>query len=233
MASRRLSELINELPHVQRQWRQNGHLFVGEGMIYFKVNDEFEFRFKGYGAFNASNAFAAVAVAGYFNLDLHSLAESWRTLPVIQGRFRTERLEAQNIVIVDDSYNANPVSFKQAVQSFVKLASGQRKLLVMGDMLELGEHAGIYHEDMGRYLAECGIDFLIGVGPMSQLALRAFAKAERGGKTVHFKTALEAGHFLVSQIQEGDAVLIKGSHGVHLEQVRPLLIQAIANAISV
>lgn len=208
-------------------------LFANDGIVYFKVNDEFEFRLKGYGAFNAQNALAAVAVAGYFNLDLNSLAESWRALPVIQGRFRTEYLEAQNIIIVDDSYNANPISVKQAVQSFFKLASGKRKLLVIGDMLELGAHSGIYHEDLGRYLAEFEIDFLVGVGPMSQLVLRTFAKAEQGGKTVHFQSALEAARFLVSHIQENDAVFIKGSHGVQLDQIRPLLIQAIETAISV
>jgi UDP-N-acetylmuramoyl-tripeptide--D-alanyl-D-alanine ligase len=205
-------------------------LFVNDGTIYFKVNDKFEFRLNGYGAFNAPNALAAVAVAGYFNLDLNSLSESWQSLPIIQGRFRTERLEAQNIIIVDDSYNANPISVKQAVQSFAKLASERRKLLVIGDMLELGAHSGIYHEDLGHYLAEFEIDFLVGVGPMSQLILRAFSKAERGGKTVHFQTAQEAARFLVSHIQENDAVFIKGSHGVHLEQIKPLLIQAIETA---
>jgi UDP-N-acetylmuramoyl-tripeptide--D-alanyl-D-alanine ligase len=208
-------------------------LFANDGIIYFKVNDQFEFRLNGYGAFNASNALAAIAVAGYFKLNLSGLAESWQALPVIQGRFRIERLEAQNIVIVDDSYNANPISVKQAVQSFVRLVPGKRKLMIMGDMLELGEHSGIYHEDLGRYLAEFDFDYLLGVGPMSQIVLRTFDKAERGGKTVHFQNALEAGQFLAAHIQENDAIFIKGSHGVRLDQIRPLLIQAIEPAISV
>ena len=208
-------------------------LFVGDGVIYFKVNDQFEFRLKGYGAFNALNALAAVAVSGYFNLDLRSLAESWQALPAIQGRFRMERLETHDIMIVDDSYNANPVSFKQAIQSFVKLTPRARRWVVVGDMLELGEHSGIYHEDLGRYLADFEIDFLAGVGPESKLTLGTFAKLNREGKTVHFQNSLEAGRFLAATLQEGDAVLIKGSHGMHLDQIRPLLIQSIETATSV
>jgi UDP-N-acetylmuramoyl-tripeptide--D-alanyl-D-alanine ligase len=185
---------------------------------------------KGHGAFNAQNALAATAVAGYFNLDLKSLSESWHILPTIQNRFQVESLEAQNIVVIDDSYNANPFSFKQAAQSFAKLTPNKRKLIVVGDMLELGESARIYHEDLGRHLAELGINFLLGVGPLSRMTLRAFTQANPEGRTFHFQNALAAGRFLVSMIEEGDAVFIKGSHGMRLDQIKPLLVQAIETA---
>ncbi|MBI4000110.1 MAG: UDP-N-acetylmuramoyl-tripeptide--D-alanyl-D-alanine ligase [Candidatus Omnitrophica bacterium] len=191
--------------------------------VCFRVNHRFEFRLRGYGAFNAINALAAIATAGYFNLDLESLSKSWQRLPVIEGRFRLDRLGSLDIEIVDDSYNANPKSFEQAIESFCKLASGRRKIVVCGDMLELGENAQSFHEALGRLLAERDIDLVAAVGPLSCFTLEKFSVSKPHGTAAHFEQAEEAGRFVASNLREGDSLLIKGSRGMHLDRARRFL----------
>ncbi len=192
------------------------------GMIYLQVNGELEFRLRGNGAFNAMNALAAIATAGYFNLDLKSLSQAWLALPSIEGRFRLDYL-TNDIQIVDDSYNANPKSFEQAVESFCGLANAQRKIVVAGDMLELGERSEFYHEALGKLFAERGIQHVVAVGPMSRFVLKAFASTSPGAESAHFERAEEAVQYLTSVLQEGDFILIKGSHGMRLDKIKPLL----------
>lgn len=198
-------------------------LVAKEGIIYFRVNEEFEFRLRGYGAFNAMNALGAIATAAYFNLDLKSLSESWQALPSIAGRFRLEWLEGRDVCVVDDSYNANPKSFERALESFQEVTGLRRKIIVAGDMLELGNHAPSYHTMLGRMLAEQGVDVLIGVGPLSKSTVDEFMAYRSNGTSAHVKNAQEATQFLAEQLKDGDAVFIKGSHGIKLNEVKGLL----------
>ena len=193
------------------------------GLIYLQVNGKYEFRLKGHGGFNALNALAAIATAGYFNLDLKSLSKAWQALPSIEGRFRLGSLESHDIQIVDDSYNANPKSFERAIESFCELAGDRRKIVVMGDMLELGEQARFYHEAIGKLLGNRGVDQVIGVGPSSRFALDAFVEMSSRGKSAHFEESQSAIKFLTSILEEGDSILIKGSHGMRLDKVKPHL----------
>ena len=201
------------------------------GIMYLQVNGKIEFRLKGYGTFNTMNALAAIATAGYFNLDLEALSQAWQALPSIEGRFRPELL-INNIQMIDDSYNANPKSFELAVESFCELANGRRKIVVMGDMLELGKRSEFYHEALGRFLAERGIEQVLGVGVLSQFALKTFVGASSGTKSFHFENSEEAGKFLSSILQEGDSILIKGSHGMRLDKIKPLLQQYLKKTAS-
>ncbi|MBI4372742.1 MAG: UDP-N-acetylmuramoyl-tripeptide--D-alanyl-D-alanine ligase [Candidatus Omnitrophica bacterium] len=198
-------------------------LTADNGFIYFQVNHQFEFRLRGYGLFNAANALAAIATAGYFNLDLESLSRSWQRLPVIEQRFCLGHLGALDIELIDDSYNANPKSFEQAVASFSMQASGRRKIVVSGDMLELGENASSYHEALGRLLAERSTDVLIAVGPLSRFTVESFRSLKPQAMSAHFQNVEEAGPFVASVLREGDSLLIKGSHGTRLHEIKLFL----------
>ncbi|MBI4367761.1 MAG: hypothetical protein HY588_00030, partial [Candidatus Omnitrophica bacterium] len=94
-----------------------------------------------------------------------------------------------------------------------------RKVIVLGDMLELGSEAHAYHEALGKHLAEKGFSLAIGVGPMS----RAVLDILDGTTTAHFPEAKSAAQFLVSALEDQDAILIKGSHGMRLDQVKCFL----------
>ena len=200
------------------------HLTAQDGIVYFQVNEEHEFRLRGHGTFNAMNAMAAIATAGYFNLDLKSLSGAWQALPPIEGRFRLEQFESHDIQVVDDSYNANPMSFKRAIESFCELLKdARRRIVIVGDMLELGEQSRFYHEALGKLLAERNIQMVVGIGPMSRFALETLVDTASEIKTAHFERADEASKFLVQALQAGDSILIKGSHGMRLGQIKLVL----------
>lgn len=198
-------------------------LAVSDGFICFEVNGALHFRLEGYGAFNAMNALAAIAVAGFFKLDLSALSESWHALPSVEGRFQVVSLALRNLQIVDDSYNANPQSFERALESFQALSGARRKIVVAGDMLELGHDAAFFHKWLGQLIAETGAEHLIAVGPLSRLTLKSFLKSRRGLKGDYARTAEEAFETLKAVIKEGDSILIKGSHGMGLGRLRPSL----------
>ena len=198
-------------------------LTARNGCICFQVNDAIDFRLKGYGVFNAMNALAAIATASYFKLDLKALSESWQSLPMLDHRFRVEHWRERDIQVVDDAYNANPRSFAEAITSFQDLAQDRRKMVVIGDMLELGRDAISYHEDLGRLLSSAGIDVVVGVGEMSRYAVEAFHSSEPSRETAQFPDLRGACEFLRVNLKEGDSVLIKGSQALHLHEMEKLL----------
>lgn len=191
-------------------------LVMRNGFLCFEVNGVLTFRLKGYGAFNALNALAAIAVAGHFNMDLKDLSECWEMLPSIDGRFRVIYLDDRDIQIVDDAYNANPESFRRAVESFQEISGGRRKLVIAGEMRELGPDAAKYHEELGVFLAEAGVDRVIGVGALSEILLRKFAERKGSENALYLTSPESVLEAVLQQIREGDSVLIKGSHGTDL-----------------
>lgn len=203
-------------------------LEIGHGAISFEVNGAFRFRLQGHGRFNARNALAAIAAAHYFKLDLGELAESWEAIPPVLGRFQCLDFEDANIRIIDDSYNANPYAFGEAVQSFSEEAGVRRKIVVCGDMLELGHDGPAYHEALGRVLADAGIDWVIGVGPLSRFVLNSFSKLKSPARAQHFETSQAVESYLLSLVQEGDSVLIKGSNGIGLGMLKDALARKLA-----
>ena len=199
------------------------HLRTAENKILFNVNEKYHFQLKGYGLFNAPNALAAIATAAHFKINLEALSQSWIELPRIQNRFIIDHWSSCNLLIVDDSYNANPKSFEQAVESFKEIAKDRRKIIVVGDMLELGEQSSFYHELLGHFIAGQKIDALITVGSLSRFALNAFRKLNSKAVAIHFDKIEPACSYLTSNLREGDSVLIKGSHGVELFKIKPYL----------
>jgi len=177
-------------------------------------------RLRGYGEFNALNALAAVATAGYFRLDLKALSASWCALPAPEGRFRLEEWTDRDVLVVDDSYNANPLSFNESLRSFLELARERRKVVVAGDMLELGKHAALYHEALGQLLSELKIDLVIGVGPLSWRTIRSFLQHRPSGEAHHADQHGRVIGLLQKYTKEGDAVLIKGSHALDLQKIK-------------
>ena len=122
-----------------------------------------------------------------------------------------------SVTVLDDSYNANPLSVEMAFRAMCQL-SGKRKILVLGDMLELGEFENKWHEEIGEKAAYLGFDVLITVGNLSHHTADG---ARRGGmkSVIETKSAKEAAEILAKETKAGDVVLIKGSHAMHLETV--------------
>jgi UDP-N-acetylmuramoyl-tripeptide--D-alanyl-D-alanine ligase len=162
-------------------------------------------------AHNLENALAAVAVGVALGAPLAEMAD--RAENIGFSRFRGERLEiGDGIVLVNDCYNANPVSMRAALSHLASLEGG-RRIAVLGEMAELGAGAAGYHREVGESARAEGIDLLIGVGELA----RDYAPDELLG------TPGEAAEWLAAQIEPGDTILVKGSRSAGLEAVAETL----------
>jgi UDP-N-acetylmuramoyl-tripeptide--D-alanyl-D-alanine ligase len=136
------------------------------------------------------------------------------------SKMRGERRELpEGAVLIEDCYNANPMSMRAAIDDLVATAP-TRKVAVLGDMLELGPAEDHYHREIGEYAAEHGVDILVTVGPRAVEMARAF----RGpGETHSAPDAQIAGELLGELLEPKDTVLVKGSRGMGLERVAEVL----------
>jgi UDP-N-acetylmuramoyl-tripeptide--D-alanyl-D-alanine ligase len=173
-----------------------------------------EFRLGLLGEWNIQNALAATAVAMLHGIPLDETAR--RLADFRPPKMRMERLDLAGVTIINDAYNSNPESASRAVREFARFPSTGRRVAVIGDMRELGPTSESYHRELGRQLAETGIDVVVGVGHECRALL-----AELGGaKEKHgFESVEDMKPTLDGLIKAGDAVLLKGSRGVGLERV--------------
>ena len=156
---------------------------------------------------NLANALAAIAIGVALEAPLAEMAD--RAANIGFSRFRGERLElGDGIVLVNDCYNANPVSMRAALDHLASLEA-ERRVAVLGEMAELGDGAPGYHTEVGEHARAHGVDLLVGVGGP--------ARDYEPDQLV--ATPAEAAELLAEQLEPGDAVLVKGSRSAGLEAV--------------
>jgi UDP-N-acetylmuramoyl-tripeptide--D-alanyl-D-alanine ligase len=164
-----------------------------------------------------SNALAALAAARALG------AEPRGPLEVTLSAMRGERIELPGrVLMIDDCYNANPMSMRAALDDLAASASG-RRLAVLGDMLELGPDEGRFHAEIGDYAAQRGVDVLVTVGPLAARMGEAF-----DGELHRVADAAGAAEVARELLRPGDTMLVKGSRGVGLEVVAQRLRAAAA-----
>jgi len=164
-------------------------------------------------AYNLQNLLAAVAAAVALGIEPAELGEQG-ALDVRFSSLRGERLAlAGGVVVVNDCYNANPMSMRAALDDLAQTAPA-RRVAVLGDMLELGPQATRLHREIGLYAAAAGVDLLITVGPLA-----AEMRTEFEGESYAVADAAAAAAQLQLLAREGDTVLVKGSRAVGLERV--------------
>lgn len=170
------------------------------------------------GHHNLMNALAAAAVATCFDIRAEAIAEALRN--AVPPRMRGEVLDfAGGFTVVDDSYNSNPRSLTCMVQTIAGAGNKvRRRIVIAGEMLELGADAAQLHREAGRQMAQAGIDVLWGVRGLAQ-ELVTGASGAGLPNTRFFETAAEAAEAIVDEVQAGDLVLVKGSRGVATDKV--------------
>lgn len=171
------------------------------------------------GTHNVYNALAAVAVGRLLGLSEHQMQKGlaeYKGVPM-----RQELVNIDNVVFVNDAYNANPASMKEAVDTLVTLTGG-RKIAVLGGMLELGDWAEKEHEKIGTYLADKKVDILIALGDEARFMAKA-AKAAGMNEVYTVTTHAEAAAVLRRIMRQGDTVLLKGSRGFAMEKILPYI----------
>jgi UDP-N-acetylmuramoyl-tripeptide--D-alanyl-D-alanine ligase len=168
------------------------------------------------GRHNVTNALAAAGVGLAVGLDLERIASGLEAARPAKGRCVWRR--AGPVRILDDTYNANPTSVTAALAVLATARDARRRVVVLGDMLELGAITERAHEDAGRAVAASGVSELIGVGPASRAAVEA-ARAAGLAESHHVTTFEDAMALLLKRLAAGDAVLVKGSRGMRMERV--------------
>ncbi len=194
-----------------------------DGRIRFWVNDRVEFILPLLGGWNAYNALAAAAVALQAGVDLEQTAA--RLADFRPSPMRMEPVEVAGIRFVNDAYNANPASTLLALDQFDMLESEGRKVVVLGEMRELGEHSARLHARVGERVGRMSVDLFVAVGREMATAAEAArapnpTEARTAGRSVEVvMTADEAAEVLLARLRPGDLVLLKGSRAVGLERV--------------
>jgi len=177
------------------------------------------------GAHNASNVVAGLAVALEAGVDLDAAIAAIASLAA--GDKRGQVIEVTGVTILNDSYNSNPEALKSMIRTLAARPATGRRILVAGEMLELGEHGPAMHIDCGRAAAASGLDLVAAVqGNAEHLATAASAG---GVPAVFLRDADAAGQWLVENLRPGDVVLVKGSRGVRLERAIETFIKHIEN----
>jgi UDP-N-acetylmuramoyl-tripeptide--D-alanyl-D-alanine ligase len=163
------------------------------------------------GLHNARNALAAAAAALAAGVSLAAVSAGLTSFGGVKGRLQA-RPGVAGAIVIDDSYNANPDSVRAAID--VLAATPGRKLLVLGDMGEIGGQAGQFHDEIGGYAKSQGVDQLFTLGEHSELASRNFGA---GGQ--HFGSVEALLEALVSRLDGDTVVLVKGSRFMRMERV--------------
>jgi UDP-N-acetylmuramoyl-tripeptide--D-alanyl-D-alanine ligase len=173
------------------------------------------------GYHNVENALAALACAWAAGLPLSVARErlgSFKPLPL-----RSQVVRCSGLTILNDCYNANPLSFARALETLRDL-DVQRRIAVVGDMLELGSYAETAHQAIGRLATQLGIDEVVAVGQYADDVARGVREARQDGITA-YRTVPELIQRLPHLLQRGDGLLVKGSRRLNLEQVTDFIVQ--------
>ncbi len=174
------------------------------------------------GRHNVINALCAATVGSQLGIGAEGIAAGLGGLLPARGWKRMELLEGGGIVVLNDTYNANPDSVRFGLDTLAGLGCEGRKYAVIGDMLELGDTSAVEHEGIGRYIQQAAVDGVCTYGEMSRLCCR-----EAGARCLgHFDDMEALNAFLAGLVTAGDAVLFKGSRGMRLEIAAEALLRA-------
>lgn len=170
------------------------------------------------GEHNVANALAAIAVGIEAGIPLEECCKALEQLRPEDKRGQV--LTLQDATVINDCYNSNPEALKAMIFTLAGMPA-KRRILVAGEMLELGRDAVVLHAACGQAAADAGIDVVIGVRGNAVHIVEAARQA--GVRAMFVETPEEAGAWLKEHLQQGDAVLLKASRGVRLERALDVL----------
>ena len=178
------------------------------------------------GNHNVYNALAAAASSWALGIDFPTICQGLTAFQPISGRMEIHRLK-NGTFIIDDTYNANPASFGEALKTLRDLKGNQNSSVIMGDMLELGDQAEAMHEGIGSLMADTGVDTIYLRGRLSPAtAAGALKRKMSTGQIVFFETPDEIIPRLASHVKKDDWILVKGSRQTRMEQAVGKIIEA-------
>jgi UDP-N-acetylmuramoyl-tripeptide--D-alanyl-D-alanine ligase len=162
------------------------------------------------------NALAAAACCYATGISLTTIAQGLQNFAPVAGRLQPKQA-ACGARVIDDTYNANPDSVKAAIEVLAGTAS--RKILVLGDMGEVGQDGAAFHQEIGAYAKEKNITLVFTLGALAEATTVAF-----GAGAMHFNDIADLFKHLQSVVQPSDTVLLKGSRFMKMERVVAFLV---------
>ncbi|ADG40645.1 MULTISPECIES: UDP-N-acetylmuramoyl-tripeptide--D-alanyl-D-alanine ligase [Leuconostoc] len=178
------------------------------------------------GGYNIMNALAAISAGILLHIDLKKAVQALQTFDLTKNR--TERLvTARGVILISDVYNSNPTAVA-AVLATLKAIPAQHKYVVLGDMLELGEQANELHAGLGQKVLDANVDGVYLVGKLFNQNMAPMLKTQFESSDVHQYTTDQLAKLtldLQTLGEAGDVILLKASHGIHLENVVNALIE--------
>ncbi|MDR1375801.1 MAG: UDP-N-acetylmuramoyl-tripeptide--D-alanyl-D-alanine ligase [Holosporaceae bacterium] len=168
-----------------------------------------------------NSVLAILAAHVVSQIPLQKLAEALASFRSSPHRGESIFMKNRDLVLIDDSYNASPKSMRSAIQSLSKYKR-RRKILVLGDMLELGDSEIYHHENLSATVDKFGIDLLFACGPLSKFLLNNLSGNGRGRWC---ENSSEIAEELLKEVQDGDCILVKGSRAMKMEHVVDVLMK--------
>jgi len=171
---------------------------------------------------NVVNGLAAVACARLFNISFLKIAAGLRRAKFQQGRQQIERMHGYTVI--NDSYNANPLSFRSAFRTLQNFPTKGRRIVVCGDMLELGKRSKALHQELGVLIGEAGvIDAVYSFGSLAGSIAQAAKKIRPEIDMKQYRKIDALQRDLKRALVKNDVVLVKGSRGMRMERVTNFL----------
>ena len=167
---------------------------------------------------NIYNALAALATGhslGISGKDMSRGLENYQQIPQ-----RNEQIHYEGVTLINDAYNANPQSMREALKTLSEFNTQGKRFLIIGDMLELGLLSESAHHELGQEIILSNVDHLVTVGPLASLVAESAKKNPRHPLQIgKFNTHAEAVSYLLRNVEKGDCLLIKGSRGAKMENI--------------
>ncbi|WP_242241743.1 UDP-N-acetylmuramoyl-tripeptide--D-alanyl-D-alanine ligase [Bacillus cereus group sp. BfR-BA-01309] len=187
--------------------------------VHFKLNDsKIQYDVPLHGKHNILNTIVGIAVGQFYNISTEKIQEALRQVNITHMRFQFLTAKT-GFTIIDDAWNASPSSMKAAIETLQTLNAYKKKMIVIGDMLELGKNAETYHREIGKMLNEESIQYVFTYGKLAEIVAEEARKKYDTGKVQPFNNKTKIAEEVLKVITENDVVLLKGSRGMALEEI--------------
>lgn len=195
---------------------QAKHIALTNSQVSFEVAGE-KYVLKTLSQHNVYNALSSICCGRYFKIRYNEIHAALKRFGFSQNRQVMSKVGG--VFLFDDTYNANPVSFRSAVATLNAFQVRGKKILVCGDMLELGKHSILLHQQLGEVIRLTSVHQVLTIGKFSKEITQVLKSDHKGKESRHFESLQRLNEHLKNVCAPGDAVLVKGSRGMQLEKV--------------
>ncbi|MEH7046702.1 UDP-N-acetylmuramoyl-tripeptide--D-alanyl-D-alanine ligase [Bacillus thuringiensis] len=187
--------------------------------VHFKLkHSKIQYDVPLHGKHNIFNTIVGIAVGQFYKVPIEKIQEALQQINITQMRFQFLTAKT-GFTIINDAWNASPSSMKVAIETLQKLNAYKKKIIVIGDMLELGKKAETYHREIGKMLNEESIQYVFTYGELAKIVAEEARKNYHTGKIKSFDNKAKIAEEVLKVITKKDVVLLKGSRGMALEEI--------------